>query len=102
MSPSLYGIKYLCCPTQAQRELRNDIMARRRVREKLYPENFKEIEVFNDLEDQYAQREAQEKLKAEQAKAKKEKGREGSYKVWRWWECHCSGRDIAHSSDCFG
>jgi hypothetical protein len=56
-------------------------MARRRVREKLYPENFKEIEVFNDLEDQYAQREAQEKLKAEQAKAKKEKGREGSYKV---------------------
>jgi hypothetical protein len=41
-------------------------------------------------------------LKAEQAKAKKEKGREGSYKVWRWWECHCSGRGIAHSSDCFG
>ena len=88
MSPSLYGLKSLLCPTQQQRELRNEIMAKRRVRHKLYPEDFKEIEVFNDLDDKYAQREAQEKLAAEEAKAKKgaggnvkKGGRAGSYKV---------------------
>mmetsp|Transcript_28955 Transcript_28955/g.48865 ORF Transcript_28955/g.48865 Transcript_28955/m.48865 type:complete len:195 (-) Transcript_28955:431-1015(-) len=82
MTPSLYGLKYLLCPTQAQRELRSEIMAKRRVRHKLYPEDFKEIEVFNDLEDKYAQREAQEKAeKAKKAQKSKDKGREGSYKV---------------------
>lgn len=59
MSPSLYGIVYLCCPTKAQSELRRTIMAKRRIRHKLYPEDFKTVETLNDLDDQYAQREAQ-------------------------------------------
>jgi hypothetical protein len=80
MAPMLYGIVYLFCPTKAQRELRSDIMAKRRVRHKLYPTEFKEIETFNDLDDKYAQLEAQNKAKAAAA-SKKSQERSGNYKV---------------------
>lgn len=70
-------------------------MAKRRIRHKLYPENFKEIETFNDLDDKYAQREAQTKhkkdieakekaaknAKVKESKGKGKKGRAGNYAV---------------------
>lgn len=56
MAPCFGGIKYFCCPSREQTELRNTILARRRVRHRLYPEQFKEVEVFTDVHDQYAQR----------------------------------------------
>lgn len=80
MAPSLYGVVYFCCPTRAQRDLRSQIMARRRVRHKLFREDFKKIEVFTDVGDKYAQREAAEKAKRDAA-VEKSQARSGAYKV---------------------
>ena len=78
MAPSLFGCAYFCCPTKKQKELRREIMARRRIRLKLYPEDFKEIEKFVDKNDEFARRQQQLMNKATDSKGN---ARANAYRV---------------------